>query len=59
MNEILRPIVVPFLGQMQRGAIFQDDNARHHRARVVNDFIRQQNIQRMDWPANYPDLSPT
>ena len=58
MNEILRPFVVPFLGQMQRGAIFQDGNTRPHRAQVVNDFIRQQNIQRMDWPANSPDLSP-
>ena len=27
VNEILQPVVVPFLGQMQQGAIFQDDNA--------------------------------
>ena len=32
------------------GAIFQDDNARPHRARVVTDFFRQHNVNRMDWP---------
>ena len=38
--------------------LFQDDNARTHRGRVINDFIRQQNIQRLEWPANSPDLNP-
>ena len=54
VNEILQPVVVPFLGQMQQGAIFQDDNARPHRGRV----IMQQKIQRFEWPANSPDLNP-
>ena len=58
VNEIVQPVVVPFLSLMQQGAIFQDDNARPHRGRVFNDFIRQQNIQRLEWPANSPDLNP-
>ena len=58
VDEILRPVVVPFLGRMNQGAIFQDDNARPHHGRVVNEFIRQVNIRRLDWPANSPDLNP-
>ena len=58
VNEILQPVVVPFLGKMHQGAIFQDDNARPHRNRVVNDFIRLKNIQGLEWPANSPDLNP-
>ena len=58
VEEILQPVVVPFLGRMNRGAVLQDDNARPHRGRVVNEFIRQFNIRRLDWPANSPDLNP-
>lgn len=35
-----------------------DDNARPHRARVVNDYIEREGIERMDWPARSPDLNP-
>ena len=38
--------------------MFQDDNARPHRGHIVNDFVRVNNINRMDWPANSPDLNP-
>ena len=39
VNEILRPVLVPFLGRMIHGAILQDDNTRPHRGCVVNEFI--------------------
>ena len=58
INEILRPIALPFLRNRGPNAVFQDDNARPHRARVVNDFIGNNNIRRMIWPANSPDLNP-
>ena len=58
VNKILQPVVVTFLGQIQQGAVFQDNNARPHRGRVVNNFIRKPNILRLDWPANSPDLKP-
>ena len=35
IDEILRPHVVPRLCQMDQNVIFQDDNARPHRARIV------------------------
>ena len=50
----IRPLVLPGLQQIGGGAVLQDDNARPHRARVVTDFIRQQGIARMDWPAYSP-----
>ncbi|UYV72410.1 Transposase [Cordylochernes scorpioides] len=35
-----------------------DDNARPHRARLVNGHLQSENIRRMDWPARSPDLNP-
>ncbi|GFX46236.1 transposable element Tcb2 transposase [Trichonephila clavipes] len=54
VDDILRPHVGPFLNGLQ-GAIFQQDNARPHTARVAQDFLR--NFQTLLWPARSPDLS--
>ena len=35
-----------------------DDNARLHHARVVEEYLRQETIVRMDWLAFSPDLNP-
>ena len=35
-----------------------DDNARLYGARVVEEYIHQETIVRMDWPACSPDLNP-
>ncbi|GFX93335.1 transposable element Tcb2 transposase [Trichonephila clavipes] len=45
----------PFLNGLP-GAIFQQDNARPHTARVDQDFLRH--FQILPWPARSPDLSP-
>ena len=58
VDEVMRPMVLPFLSQIGQGAVFQDDNARPHRGHIVNDFVRVNNINRMDWQANSPDLNP-
>ena len=57
-DEILRPLAVPTLQHIGPAAIYQDDNARPHRARLVNDFLQQSGVNRMEWPAFSPDLNP-
>lgn len=57
-DNILAPHVVPFARRYGRRFIFQDDNARCHRARIVTDYLQQQNITTLPWPALSPDLSP-
>ncbi|GFT82847.1 DDE_3 domain-containing protein [Trichonephila clavipes] len=42
--------------KLSPGAIFQQDNARPHTARVAQDFLRH--FQTLPWPACSPDLSP-
>ena len=58
VDEVMRPMVLPFLRQIGQGAVFQDDNARPHCGRIGNDFVQVNSINRMDWPANSPDLNP-
>ncbi|GFV44416.1 transposable element Tc1 transposase [Trichonephila clavipes] len=55
VDDILRPHVGPFLNGLP-GAIFQQDNASPHTARVAQDFLRH--FQTLPWPALSPDLSP-
>ncbi|GFW15884.1 transposable element Tcb2 transposase [Trichonephila clavipes] len=55
VDDILRPHVGPFLNGLP-GAIFQQDNARPHTARVAQDFLRH--FQTLPWPARCPDFSP-
>ncbi|GFX39907.1 DDE_3 domain-containing protein [Trichonephila clavipes] len=55
VDDILRPHVGPFLNGLPV-AIFQEDNARSHTARVAQDFLRH--FQTLLWPARSPDLSP-
>ena len=57
-DTIVRPLVLPALQAVGNGAIFQDDNAPCHRAAVVQTFLRQQGVTRMDWSARSPDLNP-
>ena len=33
------------------------DNARPHRAHVVNDYLEDEGIERLDWPLRSPDLN--
>ncbi|GFU57073.1 transposable element Tcb2 transposase [Trichonephila clavipes] len=55
VDDILRPHVGPFLNGLP-GAIFQQDNARPHTAKVAQDFLRH--LQTLPWPARFPDLFP-
>ncbi|GFV69581.1 transposable element Tcb1 transposase [Trichonephila clavipes] len=46
----LEPLEIPF--------VFQDDNARSHRSRLVENMLEAETIQRMEWTACCPDLNP-
>ena len=55
-DEILRPHLLPAMNV--RREVFQHDNARPHTARITTDFLDQQNVNVMRWPARSPDLNP-
>ena len=57
-DDILQPNAVPYLQTLGPNAIFQDDNARPYRARLVTDYLNNVGVHQMDWPANSPDLNP-
>ncbi|GFT88333.1 transposable element Tc1 transposase [Trichonephila clavipes] len=44
---------------MSAELLFMDDNARPHRANIVDECLHSEDITRMDWPAYSPDLNPT
>ena len=48
VDEFMRPMVLPFLRQIGQGTVFQHNNARPHHGRIVYDFVRVNNINRMD-----------
>jgi hypothetical protein len=58
MNDILRPIVLPYRQNIGEAFVFMNDNSRHYRADVVNDFLQDKDIARLEWPACYPDMNP-
>ena len=58
INDVLRPVVVPFINNQNGPVIFQQDNARPHMARVTTQFLQGNNINVMQWPSMSPDLSP-
>ncbi|GFT92766.1 transposable element Tcb2 transposase [Trichonephila clavipes] len=57
-DEILIPIVVPYAAAIGDDLILMDDNCRPHRANLVEDFLFEEGIVRMEWPACSPDMNP-
>ncbi|GFY36072.1 transposable element Tcb2 transposase [Trichonephila clavipes] len=57
-DEILRPIVVPYAAAIGDDFILMDDNCRPPRANLVDDFLFEEGIVRMEWPACFPDMDP-
>ncbi|GFT52445.1 transposable element Tcb1 transposase [Trichonephila clavipes] len=57
-DEILRPIVVPYAAAIRDDFILMDDNCRPHCADLVEDFLFEEGIVRMEWPASSPDMNP-
>ena len=58
IDEVLEPVVMPFLQNHADVTLYQQDNARPHSTRLTTDFLGQNNVQVLPWPAFSPDLSP-
>ncbi|GFW09456.1 transposable element Tcb2 transposase [Trichonephila clavipes] len=57
-DEILDPYVRPCAAAIGNDFILMDDNARPHRARIVEEYLEDHGLERMEWPARSPDLNP-
>ncbi|GFT25183.1 transposable element Tc3 transposase [Trichonephila clavipes] len=57
ISEVLEPVVLPYL-QGLATAIFQQENARPHVARIVQRLFVNHQIELLPWTARSPDLSP-
>ncbi|GFU84944.1 HTH_Tnp_Tc3_2 domain-containing protein [Trichonephila clavipes] len=55
VDDILTPIELPMLSS-RPGAIYQQDNARPHTARLSQQCLQGYDV--LSWPARSPDLSP-
>ncbi|KAI3352648.1 hypothetical protein L3Q82_019292, partial [Scortum barcoo] len=58
-DEILRPLVRPYAGAVGPGFLLMQDNARPHVVGVCQQFLQDEGIDAMDWPARSPDLNPS
>ena len=38
--------------------IFMQDGAPYHRSKIVTNFLMKNDINKLDWPGNSPDLNP-
>ena len=57
IDTILDSQVIPY-GQQNNNVIFMNDNARPHVAHVCQDFLRNNNVNVLDWPPYSPDMNP-
>ncbi|GFX63821.1 transposable element Tcb1 transposase [Trichonephila clavipes] len=57
-DVILEQHVRLFRGAMGAEFLFMDDNARPHRANIVDECLQSEDITRMDRPAYLPVLNP-
>lgn len=61
INEVLEPIGLPFFKKCyaeDSGMIWMDDGAAYHTSKKVLGWGESNGLNRMDWPAQSPDLNP-
>ena len=56
VHNILQPHALPLLAAPR--AVFQQDNARPHTARLTTNFLAANNVNTLPWPSLSPDLNP-
>ncbi|GFW85188.1 transposable element Tc3 transposase [Trichonephila clavipes] len=57
-DEILDLYVRPYAAAIGNDFILMDDNARPHRAGIVEEYLEDHGLERMEWPARSPDPNP-
>ncbi|KAG6583105.1 Transposase [Phytophthora cinnamomi] len=55
LSEYLLPFIDRVYG---RECVFQHDNASIHTSGATKEFLKEENVDVMDWPAQSPDLNP-
>ena len=55
--KTLKKHIVPHM-KANPNAIWQEDNASPHKAKKVQEYLREENIDVLEWPPKSPDLSP-
>ena len=58
IEEILRPVVIPYAAAIGDGFYLLDDNATSHRAGITENFVVEEGIDRIKLPSKSPDLNP-
>ncbi|GFX37972.1 histone-lysine N-methyltransferase SETMAR [Trichonephila clavipes] len=57
-DEVLEPIVRLYAAAVGPTFVLMDDNARPHRADIIDDYLESEEIARMASPAYSPYLNP-
>jgi transposase len=59
-DNVPAPRVIPHFDNhaLADSPMFMDDNARPHRARIVQHSLQQEAVQTIPWPAISPDMNP-
>jgi len=57
VDNILRPYVLPFLHDNE-GDILMHDNVPPYTAQLTKEFLLNQGVEVLPWPAVSPDLNP-
>ena len=58
-KQLVKDHVLPVLrNSTKQRSIFMQDNAQYHKATVVINFLKAENVPVMDWPPQRPDLNP-
>jgi transposase len=58
LDENLRPFIETLPEDIRNDAIFQQDNAPIHTARLTKGWFEDNEIRLLDWPPNSPDMNP-
>ena len=56
--ELLRDTIIPEIEAADRPMTFMQDNAPCHKAKLVMDFMKENDIDLLPWPPQSPDMNP-